>query len=170
MKTQVEQHLTKRIKFLIWIFIIGLCLSGMTAFPIFEEISFLHSKILPLLPSFMKDWIEIVYKGVAVTNNSHSFIFYGTDWLAFAHIVIAVAFIGPLIDPVRNIWVIQFGRIACFMIFPLAFVCGAIRGIPFWWQLIDCSFGVGGLIILTSIYCHIQKLESLINNIKTQTT
>ena len=29
-------------------------------------------------------------------------IAYGTDWLAFAHITIAVAFLGPLKDPVRN--------------------------------------------------------------------
>ncbi|SCF41963.1 hypothetical protein [Micromonospora mirobrigensis] len=32
---------------------------------------------------------------------------YGTDWLAFAHLVLAVAFWGPLRDPVRNVWVVQ---------------------------------------------------------------
>jgi len=30
-------------------------------------------------------------------------------------------------------------------------ICGAIRGIPFYWQIIDCSFGVFGAIPL--IYC-----------------
>jgi hypothetical protein len=33
----------------------------------------------------------------------HPWLAYGTDWLAFAHIVIAVFFIGPFVDPVQNI-------------------------------------------------------------------
>jgi hypothetical protein len=66
------------------------------------------------------------------------FIACGTDWLAFAHLVIAIAFWGPVRDPVRNIWVVQFGMTAC-----LAVVAGPVRGIPWWWwQLIDISFGV----------------------------
>ena len=73
---------------------------------------------------------------------------YGTDWLAFAHLVIAVAFIGPLLDPVRNRWVITFGMIACVMVLPLALICGPIRGIPLYWQLIECSLGVFGIIPL----------------------
>ena len=63
--------------------------------------------------------------------------------------VIAVAFIGPLRDPVKNVWVIDFGMIACAAVIPLALICGPIRGIPFWWQLIDCSFGVVGIVPLT---------------------
>jgi hypothetical protein len=73
---------------------------------------------------------------------------YGTDWLAFAHIVIAVAFIGPLRDPVRNIWVIEFGMIACALVIPLALIFGPLRGIPFFWRLIDCSFGIIGFVPL----------------------
>ncbi|MBA3972556.1 MAG: hypothetical protein H0X46_10550, partial [Bacteroidetes bacterium] len=84
---------------------------------------------------------------------------YGTDWLAFSHIVIAMAFIGPLIDPVKNIWVIQFGIIACVMVFPLALIAGPIRHIPFYWQLIDCSFGLFGAIPLIICYRHIKALE-----------
>jgi serine/threonine protein kinase len=46
---------------------------------------------------------------------------------------------------------IDFGIAACIAVFPVAFVAGTIRGIPFFWQLIDCSFGlVGGLLLL---YC-----------------
>jgi hypothetical protein len=66
---------------------------------------------------------------------------YGTDWLAFAHLVIAVAFWGPLRDPVRNIWVVHFGMIACLAVGPLALIAGPIRGIPWGWQLVDMSFG-----------------------------
>jgi hypothetical protein len=50
-----------------------------------------------------------VYDAVKTTNASYPYLAYGTDWLAFAHLVIAVAFIGPLMQPVKNVWVIQFG-------------------------------------------------------------
>ncbi len=63
-------------------------------------------------------------------------------------IVIAVAFVGPLRDPVRNLWVVEFGMIACVLVVPLALICGPLRGIPFFWRLIDCSFGVLGIIPL----------------------
>ncbi len=161
MKTNTSMQLNRKIKRLILLFILGLCLSGITAFPLLPEISFLSKLIPQIALEFVRIWIGKVYTGIAAINNSYPFIAYGTDWLAFAHLVIAVVFIGPLRDPIRNMWVIQFGRIACCMIFPLAFICGTIREIPFWWQLIDCSFGVFGLILLTCIYRNIQKLESL---------
>lgn len=93
-------------------------------------------------------WISFVHRGVQDTSQTYPFLFYGTDWLAFAHLVIAVAFIGPLRDPVRNIWVVEFGMIACVMVIPPALICGPMRGIPFFWRLIDCSFGVFGIIPL----------------------
>jgi hydrogenase/urease accessory protein HupE len=73
---------------------------------------------------------------------------YGTDWLAFAHIVIAIAFFGAIRDPVRNIWVVEFGMIACMLVVPLALIWGGVRSIPFFWRLIDCSFGVFGILPL----------------------
>ena len=44
----------------------------------------------------------------------------------------------------RNRWLFDFGLIACVLVIPFALVFGAVRGIPFWWRLIDCSFGVFG--------------------------
>jgi len=38
--------------------------------------------------------------------------------------------------------------LACSLVIPYAFVFGALRGIPFWWRLIDCSFGIFGAIPL----------------------
>ena len=70
------------------------------------------------------------------------------DWLAFGHIVIAVSFLGAWRDPVGNRWLFAFGLIACVLVIPWALVFGALRGIPWWWRLIDCSFGVGGFIPL----------------------
>jgi hypothetical protein len=161
MKNNTSTQLNRKIKRLIILFIAGLCLSGITAFPLLQEISFLNKYLSPVAPECARQWIRKVYEGITAIDSSYPFMAYGTDWLAFAHLVIAVVFIGPFRDPVRNIWVIQFGRIACCMIFPLAFICGTIRGIPFWWELIDCSFGVFGLILLTCIYRNIQKLESI---------
>jgi hypothetical protein len=38
--------------------------------------------------------------------------------------------------------------LACALVIPLALVAGAVRGIPFYWRLIDCSFGVFGVVPL----------------------
>ena len=158
MKTRTPQQLKKRINTWLWLFIIFLVLSGVTAFPIETELSFLsaHTSALPLE---LQSWIAKIYDAVKNTNQNYPQLSYGTDWLAFAHLVIATAFIGPLKDPVKNIWVIQFGMIACVMIFPLAFIAGPLRHIPFYWQLIDCSFGVLGIVPLYMCYKNIKALE-----------
>jgi hypothetical protein len=158
MKTQTENQLRKKIKRWIILFIVFLILSGVTAFPIETELLWLvnHSSVFP---DFMRQWIFKIYNAVKETNTNYVQLSYGTDWLAFAHIVIATVFIGPLIDPVKNIWVIQFGMIACIMVFPLALIAGPIRHIPFYWQMIDCSFGVLGIIPLYITYRLIKQLE-----------
>lgn len=155
-----EQQLRKRVKIWVWIFIIGLVLSGITAFPIESELAFMvnHSSIFP---AFIANWIETIYTAIKDTNTRYPYLAYGTDWLAFGHIVIATAFIGPLRDPVKNIWVIQFGMIACVMVLPLAFIAGPIRHIPVYWRLIDCCFGIFGIIPLYVCYNSIRKLEGL---------
>lgn len=162
MSTQ-EQKLRTGIRRWVTFFIIGLVLSGITAFPLEWELSIL-TKITANAPSFISEWTQSVYTAISETNAKYPFMSYGTDWLAFAHLVIAVVFIGPLRDPVRNIWVIQFGMIACLMIFPLAFIAGAVRGIPVYWRLIDCSFGVIGMIPLMMCYKKIKQLEVIEND------
>jgi len=96
-------------------------------------------------------------------------------WLAFFMIMLllsgltaipaerelAIAFIGPYKDPVKNKWVIEFGAIACFLIIPFALIAGYFRGIPFWWRLIDCSFGIIGLIPLGACHNKIDEIEKL---------
>ena len=72
--------------------------------------------------------------------------------------MLEVLFIGTLKNPVKNIWVIEFGIIACVMIFSLALIAGSIRDIPFFWQLIDCSFGAIGLVPLIICYLKIKNL------------
>lgn len=157
------KKLERKIKSMLILFIIFLVLSGITAFPLETELKFLLS-MKDYFPLVVGEWLQRVAFAITDTNSKYPFMSYGIDWLAFAHIVIAVAFIGPLRDPARNIWVIQFGMIACMMIFPLAFICGAVRQIPFYWQLIDCSFGVVGFIPLYCCHRWIKQLEELTLN------
>jgi hypothetical protein len=143
-----------RIRVWLIVFVFGLVVSGVTAFPLEAEsnllVRLLHADWSPAsehLPALV-DWIDRVNHGIVDTNANYPFMAYGTDWLAFAHLVIAIAFWGPLRDPVRNIWVVHFGMISCVAVVPLALIAGSIRGIPWWWQLIDISFGVFGVIPL----------------------
>ena len=150
-----EKQLKKKTQFWLVLFITGLALSGITAFPIETELRFLsgHSSIFPDL---LSKWINTVYDAVKTTNKNYPYLSYGTDWLAFGHLVIATAFIGPLIDPVKNSWIIQWGMIACVMVIPLAFISGPIRGIPFYWGVIDSCFGVFGIMPLWICYREIK--------------
>jgi len=152
-----KNTLQRRIKICIWAIIIGLTLSGLTAFPLETELGILHQHIAITNPIY--HWIDTIYNAIKTINQQFPYLSYGTDWLAFAHLVIAVVFIGPLKDPVKNIWVIEFGMIACVMIFPLAFVAGEIRHIPIFWRLIDCSFGIVGFIPLYYCRKNILKLS-----------
>ena len=151
-----------RVKVWLWIFIVGLVLSGLTAFPLETEIrafaKFVHADANAATSGFAA-WIARVRDGLIDTNAKYPFLAYGTDWLAFAHLVIAVAFVGVLRDPVRNIWVVEFGMIACAMVIPLALIAGPIRDIPFGWRLIDCSFGVFGIVPLAICRREIKRLE-----------
>lgn len=130
-------------------FIAGLVVSGATAIPLKPELDLL-AKLVPdgTGAGGFGVWILRVRNALTDTDARYPFLAYGTDWLAFGHFVIAVAFIGALRDPVRNEWLYMFGMIACVMIFPYAFIFGAIRGIPVGWRLIDCSFGMIGFVPL----------------------
>ena len=157
--------LLRRIRWILAFFMVALVLSGLTAIPLETELDMLAS-VLNIPPdvelsslSGLQYWIAFVRAGIHETNAKYPFMAYGTDWLAFAHVVIAVAFIGPWRDPVRNAWVIDFGLIACVGVLPLALVFGPLRGIPFYWQLIDCSFGVFGCIPLWIVRRYIKELE-----------
>lgn len=140
-----------RFRVVLGIFITGLVLSGVTAFPLRHELDIL-ARMLEVdeftpqtAPHDLGRWILTVRDGLRGMYAAHPWIAYGTDWLAFAHLVLAVFFIGPWRDPVRNKWVLQAGVIACVLVLPLALICGQMRGIPLYWRLIDCSFGVVGV-------------------------
>ena len=155
MKLLGKKQVQLRIKFCIWLIVIGLALSGITAFPLETELKFLAANTNGLIGT----WINTVYHSIKETNQTYPWLSYGTDWLAFAHIMLAILFVGPLTNPIQNIWVIQFGIIVCILIFPLAFIAGEIRNIPLFWRLIDCSFGLIALIPLLVTHRLIKRLQ-----------
>jgi hypothetical protein len=155
--------LQKRIRLLLLFFIFALIAAGLTAIPLRWELSLLNrwfgmnTFLAKNLPSLVQ-WISHVNDSVQNGYGRYPLLAYGADWLAFAHITIAVAFLGPLRDPVKNIWVIEFGMIACLLILPWALIFGVVRGIPWFWTLIDMSFGIFGMIPLWFVRREILKL------------
>lgn len=165
--TSREQTLLRRIRILTWVFILGLVIGGATAIPLQTEMeSFtkflgINGKSSTEVSSGFDHWILKVREGLRETDAKYPFMAYGTDWLAFGHFMIAVAFLGALRDPVRNVWLFTFGMIACAAVVPYAFIFGGMRGIPVYWRLIDCSFGVFGIIPVW--YCRrcVREIEQI---------
>jgi len=159
--------LKRRIRALLVVFMLCLILSGLTAFPLETELRVLtrilgvDETVPPSHYDGLRYWLATVAEGLRETNERYPFMAYGTDWLAFGHIAIAIFFIGAVLDPVRNVWVVSAGMIACVGVIPLALIAGEIRGIPFYWRLIDCCFGVLGIVPLWLSRQYIKQLEAL---------
>jgi hypothetical protein len=156
-----------RIRLILILFVLALAASGITAFALPPEVRMLKEWFGPgtsvgqHFPG-LAEWLVKVSEGLEAADRNWPFLAYGTDWLAFAHLMIAVAFIGPIRDPVKNVWVIEFGMIACVGVIALALICGPIRGIPWFWRMIDCSFGVFGLIPLGIVWRMIRKEDRFV--------
>ena len=147
MKMPAQQ--LRRIRLLIALVIAGLIGSGISTFPLLRESALLEQLVRAWgLPPFIVTWIAQVHAGLAEIYAAHPFIGYGTDWLGFGHIAIAIFMIGALIDPVRNIWLIHAAMLACILVVPTALICGAVREIPLWWRAVDSAFGIIGFIPL----------------------
>lgn len=141
-------------------FMVGVILSGLTAIPlrwetkclvaIFNADTFLER----MMPGMVR-----AYEGVHETAQRYPFILYGMDWLAFGHGMIGLAFVGAIRDPVRNMWLVQWGMLACVLVFPVAMIFGPLGGIPPYWRWIDCSFGAVGIVPLALAYRMIRGYE-----------
>jgi len=152
---------------------LGLVLSGVTAIPLRVELSWLvrwtGAEEIVRYPNSADDpawatWLLKVRSALNDTSDKAPFLYCGTDWLAFGHFVIAIAFIGALRDPVRNSWLFSFGMIACVLVIPYALAFGATRGIPVWWRLIDSCFGLFGLVPLCLCRRWVGQFELLVNH------
>ena len=152
--------LLKKTRRLVIFFGVMLALSGITAFPIYTELNVLKHHGFMDGSGFAATWLTRVYNAIADTQLRHPFLLYGYDWLAFAHLMIASLFYGVYKNPVRNKFIVDWGMFCCIAVIPLAFICGPIRGIPLKHILIDCSFGVIGIIPLAICRGYIARLEA----------
>jgi hypothetical protein len=157
-KQTSELKLRRKIKTVIIITIIGLLLNGISAVPLQTELKMLLSNP-DSLPSFLRDWWIYVQKGVQDTTRNYRFMRYGFDWLAFAHLLIAIAFFGPLKDPIKNEWVVRWGMIASALSVVMALGWEQRRAIPFWWSCIDASIALAAFLILLLCNNWIQQLK-----------
>lgn len=153
-----EKHLRSRIKAAIIITIIGLLLNGLSSIPLRTELNILLSNS-DSLPQFLRDWWTYVNQGVLETSSKYNFMRYGFDWLGFAHLIIAIAFIGPLRDPVKNQWVVQWGMIASGLGILMAFGWERLRDIPIWWSFVDAGISYLAFVILWLCNRWITKLK-----------
>lgn len=118
------------------VFIVGLLVSGITAFPLLAEVKLLtkwlglEAATSPVGFTGLEYWLLTIGFGLEDVYTRYTWVAYGTDWLAFGHIVIALFFIGPLIRPAESKSVLYTGMAACVLVIPLALICGEIRGIP----------------------------------------
>ncbi len=159
------------IKIYVWVFIVGLFLSGLSAIPLvwgvdftlelLDEIDF-HGQIF----SFM----STVQNALHYNDEHFSFMAYGTDWLAFAHFMFAILFTSLLFDAEKNRFILRFGMVASVLILPTALLFGQIRDIPWMWRMVDCSFGVIGFAVLYRVELLLNKVVQLKNNLQSINT
>ncbi len=160
MKNLSEASLLTRIRAWTLFFIAALFISGLTAIPLGPELDLLvqlFAQDKP--PTILGAWLLQVQAAIHDVDTRWPFLGLGMDWLAFGHVVIGLGFIGLLRDPVRNEWLITWGMLACLLVLPWAWGFGALRGIPWGWRLIDCSFGVGGMIPMLILRAYVQELK-----------
>ena len=115
----------------------GLFVAGVTAFPLLVEVNWISqwlagswASLDPALYDGLTRWILTVWEGLEVTYRDYPWLAYGTDWLASGHLMIMLFFILPYREPVRYEGVLWVGVWASLLVFPLAFICGPLRGIP----------------------------------------
>ncbi len=124
------------------IIVFGLLVSGITVWPAVPELKMIvHIAWGDTGPTgALHSFVLQVIEGLEYVDVNYPFMFYAHDWLAFAHIVLAILFAGAIRDPVRNVWIVQCGLIMCVLVPVLAGICIPIRGLPSIWFWIDFSF------------------------------
>ena len=148
-----------QIRVLTVFFMLALIVRGITTFPAYAELKWILDSNMFAEGSTIQQWLLRVFTGIKETKEKYPFVFYGFDWLAFMHLIIAILFIGVYQHPVRNRWIVQWAMLSCVGVLPLAFIAGTAREIPFFHILINCAFGMFGLIMLYVIRLKINQLK-----------
>jgi hypothetical protein len=140
---------------------VGLFLAGVTVWPAISELKtavhWIWGDKVPTgeLHRFLLKAIE----GLEDTRVRYPFLLYAHDWLAFAHVALAILFAGATRDPVRNKWIVQCGLIMCALVPVLGGICIPLRGLPGWWFWIDFSFAPAAALPLWIAYRDIRYVE-----------
>lgn len=151
----------RRARCMLGVVVFGLLVSGVTVWPAVPELKWgvrllwgdgpaaggLHAFVLHVIASLEE------------VGARHPHLLYAYDWLAFAHIVLAILFAGAMRDPVRNVWIVQCGLIMCALIPLLAGICIPIRGIPTAWFWIDSAFAPAAALPLWIALRDIRRAE-----------
>jgi len=152
----------RRAKLMISVVVFGLLVSAVTVWPAISELKMVvrivwgDTEPTGALHSFILQAID----GLETMQADYPFMLYAHDWLAFAHIVLAILFAGAIRDPIRNIWIVQCGLIMCALIPVLAGICIPIRGIPWIWFWIDFAFAPGAVLPLWIALRDIRRSEA----------
>src|SRR5258705_12064874 len=101
---QTKPELLRSIRLWLSLFILGLILSGLTAFPLEQETAWLASFLdtNPIFPDSITVWVARVHAALLYTDLHYPFLAYGTGWLGLAHLVPALVFLWPARGPVRQ--------------------------------------------------------------------
>lgn len=140
----------------------GLLVSGITIWPGVPELKLAVRVVwgdgapTGVLHAFILRAIE----GLESVQANYPFMLYAHDWLAFAHIVLAILFAGAIRDPVKNVWIVECGLIMCLLVLVLAGICIPIRGLPLRWFWIDSAFAPAAGIPLWIALRDIRRAES----------
>ena len=153
------------LRILLGIVALGLLISGLTCYFLEWEVKALTDVVwggsadrIPFMDEEYKLLLR-VDEGLKVIKREYPEFMLGTDWLGFAHVILAILFLGAIRDPVRNILIIQFGIISAILVIPAAWLFGYLRGLPTIHYFIDASFGIGALIPLYISYRIIKRCD-----------
>ncbi len=153
----------KRAKWMLGMVVFGLVVSGVTVWPAIPELKIAvrivwgDGEPVGALHGFILRTIE----GLQSVEANYPFMLYAHDWLAFAHIALAILFAGAIRDPVRNVWIVQCGLIMCALVPVLAGICIPIRGLPLVWFWVDFAFAPAAALPLWIAMRDIRRAEAV---------
>lgn len=154
----------RRIRWMLCVVVLGLVFSGLTTFPLMWEVNILNNWLgdpsdLSTIPE-VSGFISHIYEGVNLVHQQYPFFLYGLDWLGFAHIAIALAFLGPIRQPLEHYWVVEWAILVCLICVPAILFFGYIREMPLFWSLIDSVFPLIALVPLCIAFKDIRSLRN----------
>ena len=151
----------KKVQWMLGVVVFGLVVSAVTVWPAVAQLEWGirliwgDEEATGVLHLFLREVLE----GLKYVEGHYPFLLYAHDWLAFAHIVLAILFAGAMRDPVRNVWVVQCGLIMCVLVPVLAGICIPIRGLPAVWFLFDAAFAPAAALPLWIALKNIRRIE-----------